>query len=257
MLNKSSVNFSSSVYRPKLITKMKEDGKKIRKVNTDKLLTREELTALRLIGQFDKKFIIAYNHSNNNIVIFDQHAIHERILYEYYTILLKTELTIDEVADDGTSLSRLNLFKDILGKYYLKEAVVVNVDTSDSVLDMRRLNSLFNFDFIGVNGGVKLLTVPVLFDKILDIGTYVDMFTLLLDNVGIIFDDEFSIKNINIVIDVFLNVIKTRACKDAVKFNDELDDEFQIDLIKNLKTCMNPFLCAHGRHNFFVLYKAE
>ena len=47
-----------------------------------------DLTNLSLVGQFDKKFCVFYRESDKSIIFFDQHAVHERILYEYYQELL-------------------------------------------------------------------------------------------------------------------------------------------------------------------------
>jgi DNA mismatch repair protein MutL len=266
MLNKSSVNFNASVFKSRLISKgIKNENKKIKKVNFDKILTKEQFQSFKLIGQFDKKFIIAYNSVNNDIVIFDQHAIHERILYEFYSDLLKNELfliTNDERSLADKNLSKLNLFNKIFDKFYLKEPLIIKFEELVNIesinLDLNRMNSIFNFDFLGFYDKrfIKLLTVPIIFDKILDLKNYSIMFCELLNNLSIIFDEDYSIKNKSIIMDIFLRVIKTRACKDAVKFNEELDSEFQIDLIENLKNCLDPFLCAHGRHNFFILYKS-
>jgi DNA mismatch repair ATPase MutL len=259
MLNKNSVNFNASVYKSKLISKVKPDHRQIRKVNKDKLLTKEQFKNFKFIGQFDKKFIIAYNSKNKDIIIFDQHAIHERILYEFYTDLLKSELTLSNL-EITSSISKLNLFSEILGKHYLKEPIIVkiNIESLNQTLDIKQLNSLFNFDFIGLSEkAVKLFTVPVFYDKILDKDSYMEMFVNLAENISVIFDEEYRIKNVGFLLDIFIHVIKMRACKDAIKFNEELDEEFLNDLMMNLKLCLNPFLCAHGRHNFFILYKSE
>ena len=54
-------------------------------------------------------------------------------------------------------------------------------------------------------------------------------------------------------IDLFSYHIKSKACRNAVKFNDELEREFINELMQSLSLCNNPFLCAHGRHNFYLL----
>ncbi len=39
-----------------------------------------------------------------------------------------------------------------------------------------------------------------------------------------------------------------RSCKSAVKGGDRLSEEEAAALIKDLKRCINPFSCPHGRH---------
>ena len=45
-------------------------------------------SSVSLIGQFDKKFCVFFREKDKSIIFFDQHAVHERILYEYYQELL-------------------------------------------------------------------------------------------------------------------------------------------------------------------------
>ena len=54
-------------------------------------LNKIDLINLSLIGQFDKKFLVFYRDKDKSIIFFDQHAVHERILYEYYQELLLNE----------------------------------------------------------------------------------------------------------------------------------------------------------------------
>ena len=67
----------------------------------------------------------------------------------------------------------------------------------------------------------------------------------------------FGIKKINKnrkILEPFDLVIKSKACRNAIKFNDELDRNFIKNMIVELSLCDNPFLCEHGRHNYFIKY---
>ena len=57
------------------------------------------------------------------------------------------------------------------------------------------------------------------------------------------------------ILEPFDIVIRSKACRNAIKFNDELDIVYMKKLIEELSFCKNPFLCAHGRHNYFIKYK--
>ena len=48
-----------------------------------------------------------------------------------------------------------------------------------------------------------------------------------------------------------------RSCKSAVKGGDRLSEEEAAALIKDLKRCINPFSCPHGRPTFIKLSKYE
>jgi hypothetical protein len=44
-----------------------------------------------------------------------------------------------------------------------------------------------------------------------------------------------------------------KACRNAVKFGDELDKETAVGLMQQLRKCDFPFICAHGRTSFAIL----
>ncbi|MBQ4596399.1 MAG: DNA mismatch repair protein MutL, partial [Firmicutes bacterium] len=54
-----------------------------------------------------------------------------------------------------------------------------------------------------------------------------------------------------------LEKIITRSCKSAVKGGDRLDINEIDALIKDLKSCINPFSCPHGRPTFIRMTKYE
>jgi DNA mismatch repair ATPase MutL len=50
-----------------------------------------------------------------------------------------------------------------------------------------------------------------------------------------------------------LSVLMSKSCKNAIKFNDELDDKTSLDLISQLKHCNHPLYCIHGRNSVYPL----
>ena len=68
------------------------------------------------------------------------------------------------------------------------------------------------------------------------------------------FDKNSDNKN-SVVIDKLI----TKSCKSAVKAHDRLSPEEAYALIKDLKQCINPFSCPHGRPTFvrMSLYEIE
>ncbi len=47
-------------------------------------LTAEDLRGFKIMGTMDKKVIVAFHEKLQIFCFFDQHAMHERIRYEYY-----------------------------------------------------------------------------------------------------------------------------------------------------------------------------
>ncbi len=284
MLNKNSANFTCTAQKNIFLkNKIKKSYKfTIKKVCHNvisKQLHKDEIEHLKLIGQFDKKFILMFSTKNNSIILFDQHAIHERILYEYYTDLLADEILISNnenkcetqnsaINKTEINYSKYNLFENIYSKLFLREPVVIPLPKSLSYIyntslnfDFSKINNLFEFEFILTKNKLKIFSVPVIFDKTFDLDTYVNILVQLIQQINEIFIfDKLSlpsIKNGNLLMEIYMNLLKSRACRDAVKFNEQLDDKFVKSLLYNLAECNNPFLCAHGRHNFFIMVERK
>jgi len=226
-------------------------------------LNKYEIKSLSLIGQFDKKFCVFYRIKDKSIIFFDQHAVHERILYEYYQ-----ELLLNQFFNNRNIISnnvKLNLFNDIYGKYILKKNNIFSVKASTYNINMENFNksflfnqssniqTFFNFSWSYLNDTITFFSVPIIFDKIHKIEILMDIFGYIINNFEKFWN--FYLNKKNNILEPFDLVIKSKACRNAVKFNDELSNEFIKSMINELSYCYNPFLCAHGRHNYYIKYK--
>lgn len=240
-------------------------------------LKKSDLINLYLIGQFDKKFCVFYREIDKSIIFFDQHAVHERILYEYYQELLLNEFFngFDAINTTKSNLNmnmnrtndiKLNLFIDIYGKYLLKnnkfsmKASKFNINMESfrkSVLYNNNCNIQtflnFTWSYSPRNDMITFYTVPIIFDKIHKIEVLIDIFSNIINNIENYW--KWFINKKRNILEPFDSVIKSKACRNAVKFNDELENKFMKEMIYELSFCKNPFLCAHGRHNYFIKYK--
>lgn len=193
-----------------------------------KLLTGEEISLFedkeneKLIPKY--KFIgIAFNtyiiiELNNEIYIIDQHAAHERIMYER----VKENYYNDEEKD-----SQLMLLPDIITLTH-KE-----MDIARDNMDMFR-KAGFTLDEFGDNT-IKLTGVP---NICIDLDTK-ELFLETLDEINTVARTAKQ--------EIEEKFIATVACKAAVKAHMALTVEEVDSLMEKLLQLPNPFTCPHGR----------
>lgn len=221
-------------YTPKATMHLKENMKVKENIsiNTNHE-TKESLSEQKsisrnytIIGQIFKTYWIVEQEGMMYVV--DQHAAHERILYEKF----------------------MNNFK--LGNIHsqtLLQPLVINVSPKEKevIEDNRQLFSEFGFE-IEEFGDLSYVirTLPMLFDGPVDSGFFLDIVDAFLN-------DE-HIKN---AYDLKLNTIATFSCKSAVKAKDKLTHAESRALIEELFTLENPYTCPHGRPTIISMSQYE
>ncbi|MCI9069889.1 DNA mismatch repair endonuclease MutL [Clostridium sp.] len=170
---------------------------------------------LRVIGQFSKTYILA--EYLDTLYIIDQHAAHEKIIYEKYikdiesNDIIVQQLLIPCIID--LSLDDYECYKENISIF---------------------TNAGFIIDEFGGNT-IAIKEVPYFLGKL-------DTKNFLLSIIN-------NLKNLGSgkTTEVKLNKIATIACKAAVKANDYLTQIEMEKLISDLRYIDNPFNCPHGR----------
>lgn len=170
---------------------------------------------LRIIGQFSKTYILA--EYLDTLYIIDQHAAHEKILYEKYVKDIET--------------------KEIIIQQLLIPCIIdLSLDDYECYKENIEIftNSGFVIEEFGGNT-IALKEVPYFLGKL-------DAKNFLLSIID-------NLKNLGSgrTVEVKLNKIATMACKAAVKANDYLTQIEMEKLISDLRYIDNPFNCPHGR----------
>lgn len=180
----------------------------------------------KFIGILFSTYIIL--EINNEAYILDQHAAHERIMYEK----VKKNFYSDEEKD-----SQMMLLPDIITLTH-KELEVVR--------ENKRMfeKAGFILEEFGDNT-IKLTGVP---NICMDLDTK-ELFMEILDAI-----DTVAITAIQEKEDKF---IATIACKAAVKANMALDEQEVNHLMENLLELPNPFTCPHGRPTAIKMSKLD
>ncbi|MDP4145688.1 MAG: DNA mismatch repair endonuclease MutL [Bacillota bacterium] len=180
-----------------------------------KIIPEAKFPMPRVIGQFSNTYILC--EGPDGLFIVDQHAAHEKILFEKYREEIKNREVTAQVL---ISPIVIELTPDDY-IYYIENTVVFK-------------NIGFNIEPFGENT-ISIREVPLILGKP-DIN---GLFMSILDNIKNMGSGE--------TIDVKYNKIASLACKAAVKANDNLSMEEMRVLIETLRFIQDPFNCPHGR----------
>ena len=168
------------------------------------------LPVLRVLGQIQNTYIV--NEGPDGIYVIDQHAAHERVLYE------------DVLNDSKQS-----------GSQALLDSVVVELESSliDSIEPIKQLLTDMGFVFEHFGDNSYLLRgVPTIFHSSDPRDGFLDVVTKLsTDNI----DDHRE------------TAAKTIACHSAIRAGKKLSIAEMEELIKLLEICNQPQTCPHGR----------
>ncbi|MBQ7241991.1 MAG: DNA mismatch repair endonuclease MutL [Firmicutes bacterium] len=179
----------------------------------------------RIVGQiFSTYWIIEQERS---MYIIDQHAAHERILFEQFMNKYK----------DGSVISQR-----------LLEPMKLNLTEKEKYVleENEKMLSDFGFDIEeDSTGGYALSSVPMIFQNPAGEDFFMDILSALEKN------------NVKSVYDTKELAIATEACKAAVKGNNKLSYEEADEIIKGLLKLENPFTCPHGRPTIIQMPKYE
>lgn len=180
----------------------------------------------KIIGQIFGTYWIV--EKENNMYLVDQHAAHERVLYE----------------------KLMNDFKsgEIYSQALLRPLVFeVTPKEKEAIEENKELFKRFGF-LIEEFGDLAYVIreLPILFDGPVESKFFLDIVDLFLN-------DEY-IKN---AYDMKLNTIATFSCKGAVKAKDQLSISESKALIETLLTLENPYTCPHGRPTIIAMSQYE
>ncbi len=191
----------------------------------EKILTQTARMKYRFIGQlFDTYWLIQFG---NEFLIMDQHAAHEKILFEWMMKKLKSKQEIFTQSMNPPAIITLSAMEEDILKRHMKE-----------------------FKYAGYEiepfGGKEyaLYGVPADLPRI----NGEEFFRELLDRLG-----ECGASDSTLI----LETIASMSCKAAVKGNHMMSLPEAEKLIDELMTLENPYSCPHGRPTIIRMSKAE
>ncbi|SHG95192.1 DNA mismatch repair endonuclease MutL [Tepidibacter thalassicus] len=183
----------------------------------------KKIPDFNVIGTLFNTYIIC--QEQDSLFLIDQHAAHERILYEKYME---------------------KFYNETISSQILLEPIILELSNKDMLIIEDKLNIFKKFGFeveLFGNNSIVIRSVPNMFGVpesekfILDI---IDNLNELLNN--------YALKK---------EKIASIACKSAIKAYDNIQDIEINKLISDLKKCNNPFTCPHGRPIIVEMKKYE
>lgn len=179
----------------------------------------------RIVGQLFSTYILL--ELEDEILLLDQHAAHERIRYEE----LKKAFEKDEPISQ--TLLAVIPIELTAGEYQF------------ALNEKQFFEKLgFSYDSFGYNS-IILRAVPFT-DKEVDLkGMFLDVLDYVISNNG---EDRSLVAD---------EALFTMACKSAVKAHMRLDEREIHELLSRLSTLVNPYTCPHGRPAILKLRRYE
>ena len=201
------------------------DKKEESKTEKKEVIADDIFINSKIIGQIFSTYIIL--QSGENLVLIDQHAAHERIVFE--------------------SLKKKYHKEENLAQYLL-EPVVIEL-TSQEIGFINDKNEMLNkLGFIIENFGdnsIILRSVPANSESGKVKEAFLDVLDFLMS--------ENKKDNVYIAEEILYKM----ACKGAVKANEKLESIEIKNILKKLSQIKNPYTCPHGRPTIIKITKYE
>lgn len=174
-----------------------------------------KLPPLNYIGTFYNTYIIC--EFGDELYLLDQHAAHERVLFEQY----RDEISKGKVI---SQISLVPLVMELTLEDYLTFSQYAHIFKQAG----------FEITIFGDNT-IKINEIPYILGKLDNKSMFMDML------------DSIKSSGSSSTLDIKYDNIARLACKSAVKANQKLSVEEIKRLLEDLKYCENPFNCPHGR----------
>ncbi len=204
---------------------IKKEKMKKQEIEQYSFLSEEAIMEHRIIGQvFSTYWLVEYDE---NLYIIDQHAAHEKVLYEKIIKDLKKK-----------NILKQNLNPPIILTLSMREKEVVERFKDEF--------SALGFEIEDFGGNeYAIREIPSDLDGL----AQKEIFIELIDNLT----EETYKQSSDIIIDKVASI----ACKAAVKGNQKLSTRELHVLIASLLELENPYHCPHGRPTMILLSKYE
>ncbi|MBN2458271.1 DNA mismatch repair endonuclease MutL [Candidatus Woesearchaeota archaeon] len=186
---------------------------------------RESRQNIDVVGQMHECYILA--QTDDGCMLIDQHAAHERILYERF---------MDQYNKKG--VSKQELIKTIILDFSPEEDLIVK----GNIGLLGKMG--FGLESFGMHSYI-LRTVPLIFGRM----QFHDVLQMVIN--------ELKSEKTTTLDTVKEERIIRKSCRAAIKANERLEQSQMTTLLQELFSCKNPYTCPHGRPTMVRLTKYD
>lgn len=180
-----------------------------------------------LIGQFDKTYILL--EKPEGLFIIDQHAAHERVLYELFA----------------------KRFKDVATtRLIFPETINLNEDSINILIPHLEMLHVNGIDINRISKDQLVIQSTPVYLKDISLEDLIKQFISWIEEYQV-FDKDILFRAVNEKLHAQM------ACKAAVKAGDKLSNEQIYKLLEDLNKSENRFACPHGRPTGWLLSTYE
>lgn len=182
-----------------------------------------DFIGLKFIGIIFDTYIIF--SKNDDMIMLDQHAAHERIRFEMYMSKYKAnEISVQMLIDP----------------------IIMDLDANDMDTVRKNIDVFSSFGFLVEEFGHRSISIRGLPNTFGEPESKRFIYELI-DGLG----------KIDNIYDTKYDEIAEIACKSAIKGNDKISIEEAKHLIGQLEECSNPYTCPHGRPTMVKMTRYE
>src|SRR6056297_545324 len=188
-------------------------------IATQETRKKEYFMNLKIIGQVFNSYIICEDPATAEMILIDQHAAHEKIIYESFVKQLKNKAILSQI---------------------LLEPFTLNMPETEKTLLLESEKPLHFLGFAIEDFGPNMILVreaPSIFPMQTSISFLEELKDMILSSSSI-----NSMKS-----EEMIYSIAVKACHSAIKANDPLDKIELVSLLSDMDDLNNPYTCPHGR----------
>ena len=192
-------------------------------------LTKEVVRSTRLLGQADDKFLASV--SSSFLLLWDQHAVHERINLEFMINNIKLP--------DGRIRSKT-----------LSSPFTVQLRSEEEVTAVSLASKDWGVEFAVLEDPRTLLVTEVPACLATDLKVQIQLTGQILEELA-----AFQLRGeiLPSIPPALQSYLASKSCRGAIMFGQSLTRQTCQDLVRDLANCGAPFQCAHGRPSVSVL----